>query len=423
MMAGVALFLAGAAAAQQPTVTRPVEDTVRARQLADSLAIVRELEADRQPPPAQQAPVQGASRLLPDISAVGDLLADLSPDRSTQEDASRFAVREVEIAFQAAVDPYFRGDVFLGFNDAEGAAVEQAFLTTTSLPWSAQLRLGRFLLPFGKQNTTHRHDLHTIEYPYVLQRLLGPEGLKGTGIEASRIGAPFGFYQELLFTAVNDLADEAAAELHPLEPASRRLNGLGFTTRLRNYWDFSAATNLELSFSAATGRVPVALDGTRNDDSPADVDAVNARRSLLGVDLTFRWRPLQQGLYRSFLLNAELLRQLNQRHPGIPAGLAGASLALPQHDYTGAYLFARWQLTRRTFLGGRADWLQDPTLTAPAGAMHTLRAGSLYWEFFPSEFSKLNVGFERLWPGDGSSLNRLLAQASFALGPHRPHPF
>ena len=64
-------------------------------------------------------------------------------------------------------------------------------------------RLGRVLAPFGKQNTTHRHDLHTVDYPYVLQRFFSDDGLKGTGIYASKIFAPFGFYQELILTAVD----------------------------------------------------------------------------------------------------------------------------------------------------------------------------------------------------------------------------
>ena len=123
---------------------------------------------------------QANSRLLPDISLVGDLIADLSPDGSTQEDGARFSIREVEVALQAAVDPTFRGDVFLGFSDAEGVHIEQAFLTATSLPWHLEMRLGRFLAPFGKQNTTHRHDLHTVDHSLVGQRLLGEEGLKGT---------------------------------------------------------------------------------------------------------------------------------------------------------------------------------------------------------------------------------------------------
>ncbi|HYC52669.1 MAG TPA: hypothetical protein VEB19_16270, partial [Gemmatimonadaceae bacterium] len=148
----------------------------------------------------QPAPVN--ARMLPDISAVGDFLADLSPKGSTREDRTRLGIREIEIALQAVVDPYFRGDIFLGFSDAEGVHIEQAFLTTTAIP-AIEARLGRFLMPVGKANNTHRHDLHTIEYPWVVQRFLGDEGLKGTGVYVSRVFAPLGFYQELQVTAVD----------------------------------------------------------------------------------------------------------------------------------------------------------------------------------------------------------------------------
>lgn len=140
--------------------------------------------ATRSPRRANAAQGAPNPRLIPDISLVGDLIADLSPDGSTQEDGTRFGVREVELALQAAVDPTFRGDVFLGFSDAEGVHIEQAFITATSLP--IEVRLGRFLAPFGKQNTTHRHDLHTVDHSLAVQRFLGEEGLKGTGIYAAQ---------------------------------------------------------------------------------------------------------------------------------------------------------------------------------------------------------------------------------------------
>jgi len=189
----------------------------------------------RTPAPAAKrasAP-QGAAnpRLLPDISVVGDLIADLSPDGTTQEDGSRMGIREVELALQAAVDPTFRGDVFLGFSDAEGVHIEQAFLTATSLP--IEIRLGRFLTPFGKQNTTHRHDLHTVDHSLVVQRFLGEEGLKTTGIYLAHSAAPFGFFQEFILTA-GDRLGEAPEDLVTEEPTSKDLDGLAYSARLRN---------------------------------------------------------------------------------------------------------------------------------------------------------------------------------------------
>ena len=110
---------------------------------ADSIAIVRELEgqaaaADTALPAQQRGPLN--ARLLPDISVVGDMIADFSPKGSTQEGGARLGIREVELAFQAAVDPYFRGDVFIGLSDEEGAAIEQAYLTATALRVCACVR-------------------------------------------------------------------------------------------------------------------------------------------------------------------------------------------------------------------------------------------------------------------------------------------
>jgi hypothetical protein len=395
-------------AAQQPS------DAAKAR--ADSIALVRELERMSRDTTTRR-PAQGTQqgptnpRLLPDFSAVGDLVGDLSPKGSTQEDLCRFCVREVELAVQAAVDPFFRGDFFLGISDLEKISIEQAFLTTTALPYSLEARLGRQLLPFGKINTTHRHDLHTIEYPWVIQQFFGPEGIKGTGVYLSKILAPFGFFQELILTA-NDRVGEAPEGLLPEDPTNKELGGLGYSARLRNYFDLSESTNFELSASALTGKREQPFDFGATPPAPG-VNAVNMRQSIFGGDLTFRWRPLQQGLYRSLIVQAEFMRQVNERN-------TDPAFGGPVRDANGAYTFARWQLTQRLYLGGRYDWVQDPFSVG-----ETLKAGSGYLEWFPSEFSKLMLAYERLMPsGVGvEATNRLLMQASFALGPHKPHPF
>jgi hypothetical protein len=424
----VALLLAApvAGAQQRDSVARA--DSV-AKAVRDSIALMRELSAGLADTtrPAAAAPQAGAlnPRLLPDISAVGDFVADLSPKGSTQEDGARFGVREVEVALQAVVDPYFRGDIFLGISDLEGIAIEQAYLTTTSLPNQIEARLGRFLMPFGKQNTTHRHDLHTIEYPYVIQRFLGAEGLKGTGVYGSRVFSPFGFYQELQVTAVDHLG-EPGDSLVTDEPVNKSIGGLGFSARVRNYLDLTEAQNVELSVSVMTGRRAQPLADWVTQYSGAN--AAIARQTTVGGDLTYRWRPLQQGLYRSFILQGEVMRQLNDRSPTLPAPSCDPIVftcrfpadpyAGPARDYDGAYLFARYQTSQRSFVGTRVDWLEDPDADG-----RTLKAASVYLEWFPSEFSKLVAGYEAVRPQDASTVHRLILQAAFSLGPHKPHPF
>ena len=408
IMIAAATLLAAAAplVAQQP-------DTAQARR--DSIALVRELERQaavdssvRMSPRPQPA----NPRMMPDISVIGDFLGDLSKE-STQESGNRMNVREIELALGANVDPYFRADFILGLHDEEGIAIEEAYATALALPAQLQARVGRFHMPFGKQNTTHRAELHTLEYPWVIQRFLGEEAQKGTGVWLSRIMAPLGWYQELIVTATELAAGhghEDEGELLTEEPLSRDLSHLAFSARLRNYWDVNESTNIELSASALTGKRAQPYDfGPIPPESGAN--AIAATQRLYGADLTFRWRPLQQGLYRSFIAQAEYMVQQNER-------TTDPNYLGPTRDFQGGYAFARWQLSRRWYVGARYDALDDPELLSG-----TLRAASGYLQWFPSEFSKVNFAFERLMPGDFERTNRFLVQATFAIGPHRPHPF
>ena len=433
VLTALCLSMAAATTMRGQVPTTPRDSAARAKAKADSIAradsiaLVRELEKLQGARPDTTSPVTGAQgptnpRLLPDFSAVGDFVADLSPKGSTQEDGTRIGVREVELAVQAAVDPYFRGDVFLGISDEEGISIEQAFLTTTALPHELELKIGRFLMPVGKQNTTHRHDLHTVEYPYVIQKFFGPEGQKGTGLWLSRVFAPFGFYQEIQLTMIDRIAEKNDS-LETGVAVNRTLGGLGYSARLRNYWDLNESTNLELSAWGLTGvREEPTLTAVGN------INALNARQTTGGLDFTFRWRPLQQGLYKSFILQSEWMKQSTRSVSGfIPGPLCRdmcPPVAIPvfvateRTNYGGGYVFARYQITQRGFIGARYDQVQDPEF---AGG--TTHAGSAYLEFFPSEFSKITAMYERYAPPAGIDINRILLQATFALGPHKPHPF
>src|SRR4030095_6191419 len=192
--------------------------------------------------------------------------------------------------------------------------------------------------------------------------------------------------------------------MRALEPANKRLTGLGSSARLRNYWDLNEANNIELSFSGITGeREQPVLGGD-------PTLATAARQSVVGTDLTYRWRPLQQGLYKSFILQAELMKQINEKEPSLElpddVSPAGLSYGGPDRHFSGAYVFARYQLTRRGYLGARFD-----TLQAEPASGRTPTAAPGYLEYFPSEFSKLLAGYERYSPAEGSATNRLLLQA------------
>ena len=72
-----------------------------------------------------------------------------------------FNARNVELAFDGAVDPYFEGFANIVFkldNDNQtDVEVEEAFMQTTSLPFNLQLKAGQFFAAFGRLNPTHPH--------------------------------------------------------------------------------------------------------------------------------------------------------------------------------------------------------------------------------------------------------------------------
>src|SRR6266702_7434337 len=65
-----------------------------------------------------------------------------------------FNARNIELAFDGAVDPYFEGFANIVFkldNDNETEVeVEEAFLQTTDLPFNLQLKAGQFFAAFGR---------------------------------------------------------------------------------------------------------------------------------------------------------------------------------------------------------------------------------------------------------------------------------
>src|SRR6266513_2418724 len=117
-----------------------------------------------------------------------------------------FNARNIELALDGAVDPYFEGFANIVFkldNDNETEVeVEEAFMQTTSLPYNLQLKAGQFFAAFGRINPVHPHTWDFADAPIVHGRLLGPDGLRGVGAQISWI-VPVPWYSQLIFGVQN----------------------------------------------------------------------------------------------------------------------------------------------------------------------------------------------------------------------------
>src|SRR2546423_12880362 len=117
-----------------------------------------------------------------------------------------FNARNIELAFDGAVDPYFEGFANIVFklnNDNETEVeVEEAFLQTTSLPFNLQLKAGQFFAAFGRINAVHPHAWEFVDAGIVSGRLLGTDGLRGVGAQMSWI-VPVPWYSQLILGVQN----------------------------------------------------------------------------------------------------------------------------------------------------------------------------------------------------------------------------
>src|SRR5438067_1576234 len=147
---------------------------------------------------APQTLFRGAQSLNPDMSAILDadfgwqrrapqLLNGDDPDLHAEgtRHAVGFTAQEVELAFSAIVDPYFKGEVYLTIPNLEGIEVEEAFVTTTSLPWNLQIKGGSFRSAFGRQNGQHLHVQDFTRRPLINAAFLGADGMRGPGFQLS----------------------------------------------------------------------------------------------------------------------------------------------------------------------------------------------------------------------------------------------
>jgi len=343
--------------------------------------------APASPPPAQPAPA-GASKIFnPDIAVIGNFVA--TGGSNAMEPSPAFELREAELSFQAAVDPYARADFFISVGP-DHVGLEEGVVTFPALPGGLLVKVGQMREAFGKINGLHPHVLPWPDRPLVMRNLLGgEEGLADAGISAARLIPNPWFFLE----ATGQVFRGTAGDVFQGSEAS----DLSYLARLRGYGDLSEAANIDLGTSWSLGRNGSGIeDGT---------DVGRLTTQLFGLDATVRYRPLRRAIYRSFVGRAELLWSRRQEPGGVQAAF-GCFIS-------GDYQFARrWSAGVRYDRSGRAD---------AASVVDT--GGALLVTFMPSEFSQLRGMYRRTRYDGTTTANEFLFQVQFAIGAHGAHPF
>lgn len=203
--------------------------------------------------------------------------------------ATGLNLQEVELAFSAAVDPCFRAELYLAIPNAEGIEVEEGFVTTTSLPWSFQLRAGMLRAAFGRQNTQHLHAQDFTRRPQWNALLLGPDGLRAPAVELSWL-VPLPFYLlisgEMLSVAPVPVVDDPTA-VQTFGGGKR--TDFTWLANLKTFVPFTDNTSALLGLSFATGLTSQQIDFVAPLLVEPDLDGLRSR--LYGADLYLKWKP------------------------------------------------------------------------------------------------------------------------------------
>lgn len=345
----------------------------------DSLlqALEREMAAAQ---PQQTAPRFRAST-NPDISIITDVRSWYTSEGPRNVDAE---VHEVESSFRSAIDPFARADIYVSMAHEDGEfefELEEAYLTTLSLPYRLQLRVGKFRNTIGKINRIHPHALPFVDIPAVYTNFFGDEGLNDQGASLSWLLPNMSFYQELTVEVTRGPKESKSF-------AFNEGNRLLYTGHLKNFWDLSEDKTLELGLSAIAG--PNELEQTS---------------WIGGIDVTYRWKPLRFNTYQSLTLQAETFIS----HKEI-------------RDYVikswGMYALVNYQLARRWFILGRFDHSDIPD---DAAWNESAVSTTLGW--YLTEYQKLEFGVKTSWGPTFDQTYQGLVRMVFVIGTHGAHEY
>ena len=274
-----------------------------------------------------------------------------------------FNFRAAELGVAASVDPFARVYSFMT-GSKEGFEVEEAAAITTSLPWNLTAKGGRFFADFGRLPKNHPHEYAFVNTPLSIERMVGGES-KADGVEINYL-FPMPFFLRATLGGYNKIG-EGNERLD--DTKSRAWSRFTYLGRLQTYFDVSDNHSIELGSSLAyTPSVRVAGDPSGGD------------RTLAGIDLTYRYQPLDSTTYQGLTIGSELFT--NSERVIRPNDL------IKREQSFGGYSYAELKLNKSWSTGFLFDYA--PSIESP-GKKTLSYSPFLTWNL--SEFNRLRFQY------------------------------
>ena len=336
-----------------------------------------------------------------------------------------FNARNIELALNGAVDPYFEGFANIVFkldNDNETEVeVEEAFMQTTSLPFNLQLKAGQFFAAFGRLNPVHPHAWEFVDTSLVNGLFLGPDGLRGVGAQISWT-LPLPWYSQLIFASQNGRGGTGFSFRNPgddgmffdritTDREARGLQDFVWIPRWENSVDLTPTQVVLAGVSGAFG---------------SNETGANSRTQIYGADFLYKWKSSHaEGGFPFVKWQTEFMYRRFQAGRGANESFPVAETF---HDW-GLYSQVLWGFKKGWVAGIRGDFIdmQDSEFTDDLDRQSRWRiSANLTW--YPTEFSKIRLQYnqdflEKNFFLSARQVESIFLQFEFILGSHGAHKF
>ncbi len=328
-----------------------------------------------------------ADKLNPDLSinALG-LFRNSNFGNTTDPDAPKngFHLQEAEIRATSNIDAYFRGEaIFSVEKENDGTYVfnpEEIFIETLTIP-GATLRAGLYEVDIDRHNHLHAHSFPFIDSPISNQIILGEEGLVGTGLAAA-ILIPASWYFEIIpqvYTTDNETLFNSTTQ-----------DDVGNMLFVKNLWDLSESSTLEIDLGYGTGR--------NNTDGLTQVGS---------AALVAKWRPVEKTIYRSFSWTAQFLTSDRENNA--------------QQITRGYSTWFQWQFDRRWWFQGRTEAVGYPHFTGDESVI--THKNSWLFAFVPTEQSAIRLQYDNVRAPTKETEHIYSLQFNVSMGAHPAHNY
>jgi len=300
-----------------------------------------------------------------------------------------FNFNYAEVALHSVVDPYF--EAFAIFHiSPDTLEIEEAYVQTTSLPYSLRVKAGKFRSNFGRLNEKHQHIWNFDSQPLIYKGLFGPDMISDAGVQLQWV-APTDTYIMLGAEAMQGSNE-------------------------RSFGDTSA-NNLYIAYAKSSvdvGDDLSVLGGLSYAHGKNYVNNITNPTDIYGIDLTFRE---QLGSYSALIWQSEFLQRNKE-------------LSTQTDKQAGLYSELVYQYNNNYSFGARYDLITknntDLSAYGPVNIDNLDRyTAKLDYKPFPMSRLRLSYTYDRskVIAGERRDINEVMLSLNIAAGAHGAHDY